>query len=418
MTLEELYKIFSQKSLNISTDTRKISPGDIFFALKGDNFDGNKFVNEALEKGASFVISENSDIPMDRGVFVPDSTKALQDFARLHRNDLQIPIIAITGSNGKTTTKELVRVVLEKKYKVLASPASFNNHIGVPLTILSIKPDHQIAVLEMGDNHEGEIKMLCEIARPTHGLITNIGRDHIGEAGGFEANVRAKLELYEFFKNSGGKNFLNTSDERLVSNSGGLENINYVDGRVVESNDYLVAEIEGQTIKTKIVGDYNLENIRAAWTLGKHFEVTVEDIISALENYEPKNNRSQKVLTDKNEIILDAYNANPDSMKLALENFAKIRSDKKKIVILGDMFELGSFAPEEHQKVLDLVAEFGFESYFAGAEFFKLKTNENIFKTTDELIEYLKQNKIENSLILVKGSRGMAMEKVYKENLL
>lgn len=418
MTLEELYKIFSQKSLNISTDTRKISPGDIFFALKGDNFDGNKFVNEALEKGASFVISENSDIPMDRGVFVPDSTKALQDFARLHRNDLQIPIIAITGSNGKTTTKELTKVVLEKKYKVLASPASFNNHIGVPLTILSIKPDHQIAVLEMGDNHEGEIKMLCEIARPTHGLITNIGRDHIGEAGGFEANVRAKLELYEFFKNSGGKNFLNTSDERLVSNSGGLENINYVDGRVVESNDYLVAEIEGQTIKTKIVGDYNLENIRAAWTLGKHFEVTVEDIISALENYEPKNNRSQKVLTDKNEIILDAYNANPDSMKLALENFAKIRSDKKKIVILGDMFELGSFAPEEHQKVLDLVASFDVESYFAGEEFFKLKKDENIFKTTDELIEHLKQNKIENRLILIKGSRGMAMEKVYKENLL
>jgi UDP-N-acetylmuramoyl-tripeptide--D-alanyl-D-alanine ligase len=418
MTLEELYKIFSQKSLNISTDTRKISPGDIFFALKGDNFDGNKFVNEALEKGASFIVSENPDMPMDRGVFVSDSTKALQDFAKIHRNNLQIPIIAITGSNGKTTTKELIRVVLEKKYKVLASPASFNNHIGVPLTILSIKPDHQIAVLEMGDNHEGEIKMLCEIARPTHGLITNIGRDHIGEAGGFEANVRAKLELYEFFKNSGGKNFLNTSDERLVSNSGGLENINYVDGRVVESNDYLVAEIEGQTIKTKIVGDYNLENIRAAWTLGKHFEVTVEDIISALENYEPKNNRSQKVLTDKNEIILDAYNANPDSMKLALENFAKIRSDKKKIVILGDMFELGSFAPEEHQKVLDLVAEFGFEAYFAGEEFFKLKKDENIFKTTDELIEYLKQNKIENSLILIKGSRGMAMEKVYKENLL
>lgn len=418
MTLEELYKIFSQKSLNISTDTRKISPGDIFFALKGDNFDGNKFVNEALEKGASFVISENSDMPMDRGVFVPDSTKALQDFARLHRNDLQIPIIAITGSNGKTTTKELVRVVLEKKYKVLASPASFNNHIGVPLTILSIKPDHQIAVLEMGDNHEGEIKMLCEIARPTHGLITNIGRDHIGEAGGFEANVRAKLELYEFFKNSDGKNFLNTGDERLVSNSRELENINYVDGKVIESNDCLIIEIEEQTAKTKLVGEYNLENIRAAWTIGKHFEVSIEDMISALENYEPKNNRSQKVLTDKNEIILDAYNANPDSMKLALENFAKIRSDKKKIVILGDMFELGSFAPEEHQKVLDLVASFDVESYFAGEEFFKLKKDENIFKTTDELIEHLKQNKIENRLILIKGSRGMAMEKVYKENLL
>lgn len=323
MTLDELYKIFSDKNLNISTDTRKISPGDIFFALKGDNFDGNRFVNEALEKGASFVISENSEMLMDRGVFVSDSTKALQDFAKIHRNNLQIPIIAITGSNGKTTTKELVRVVLEKKYKVLASPASFNNHIGVPLTILSINRDHQIAVLEMGDNHEGEIKMLCEIARPTHGLITNIGRDHIGEAGGFEANVRAKLELYEFFKNSGGKNFLNTSDERLVSNSDELENINYVDARVVESNDCLIVEIEGQNIKTKLVGDYNLNNVRAAWTLGKHFEVSVEDIISALENYEPKNNRSQKVLTDKNEIILDAYNANPDSMKLALENFAK-----------------------------------------------------------------------------------------------
>lgn len=415
MTLNELYKIFSQKCLNISTDTRKISPGDIFIALRGENFDGGKFIDEAFEKGASFVVSENSDMLMDRSVYATDSLMALQEFAKMHRDSLQIPIIAITGSNGKTTTKELVRVVLAKKYKVLASPASFNNHIGVPLTILSIKPEHEIAVIEMGDNHEGEIRRLCEIARPTHGLITNIGRDHIGEAGGFEANVRAKLELYEFFKNSNGKNFLNTKDERLVTNSQGLENIDYVDGHVIDSNDYLSVEIEEQKVKTKLVGDYNLDNIRVAFTIGKHFEVPAEEIVSALENYEPTNNRSQKVLTEKNEIILDAYNANPDSMGLALENFAKIKTDRKKIAILGDMFELGSFAKEEHQKVVDLVHALKIENYFAGVEFKKLGVG---FETTDELIEHLKQNKIENSLILIKGSRGMKMEKVLEGNLL
>ena len=415
MTLNELYKIFSEKNLNISTDTRKISPGDIFIALRGENFDGGKFIDEAFEKGASFVVSENSDMLMDRSVYATDSLMALQEFAKMHRDSLQIPIIAITGSNGKTTTKELVRVVLAKKYKVLASPASFNNHIGVPLTILSIKPEHEIAVIEMGDNHEGEIRRLCEIARPTHGLITNIGRDHIGEAGGVEANVRSKLEFYEYCKNSGAINFLNKNDEILFQHSYECANEFYVEGKVLEANDYLKVEIDGQEIKTKLVGDYNLDNIRATFTIGRHFEVPVEEIVSALENYEPTNNRSQKVMTEKNEIILDAYNANPDSMKLALENFAKIKTDRKKIAILGDMFELGSFAGEEHQKVLDLVSDLKIESYFAGVEFKKLGVG---FETTGELMEHLKQNKIENSLILIKGSRGMKMEKVLEENIL
>lgn len=418
MTLEELYKIFSEKSLNVSTDTRKIFPGDIFFAIRGENFDGNKFVAEALEKGASFVVSENSDMPMDKGVYVTDSLEALQEFAQMHRNNLQIPIIAITGSNGKTTTKELTKVVLEKKYKVCASPASFNNHVGVPLAILSIKKDTEIAIIEMGDNHEGEITNLCNIAKPNYGLITNIGRDHIGEAGGMEANIRAKLEFYKYCKASGATNFLNSQDEMLVSNSGDLQNVSCVSGEIVDSNDLLKIKIDGIEVSTKLLGSYNLDNFRVAWTIGKYFEVPVEDIKNALEDFEPKNNRSQKVVTDRNEIILDAYNANPDSMKFALENFAEIKTDKKKIVILGDMFELGSFAPEEHRKVLDLVKSFGFEAYFAGEEFWKLKKDENIFKATDELIEHLKQNKIENSLILIKGSRGMKMEKVLEENLL
>jgi UDP-N-acetylmuramoyl-tripeptide--D-alanyl-D-alanine ligase len=418
MTLEELYTIFQEKGLTVSTDTRTIVPGSIFFALRGENFDGGKFIDEALQKGASFIVSENPDVPLDRSVFVKDSTKALSDFARLYRNDLPIPVIAITGSNGKTTTKELVRVVLGKKYKVLASPASFNNHIGVPMTILAISPEHQIAVIEMGDNHEGEITNLCSIAQPTHGLITNIGRDHIGEAGGMEANIRAKLELYDYFRNKGGTNFLNKEGELLLSHSRELTNELYIDGVVLESDGFLKIKIDGEEVKTKCIGDYNLDNFRAAFTLGKFFGVPTHDIISALEQYEPKNNRSQKVVTEKNEIILDAYNANPDSMRFSLESFAKIKTEKEKIAILGDMFELGKFAQEEHQKILDLIARLDLRAYFAGEEFLKLKKDESIFKTTEELIEHLKQNKIENSLILIKGSRGMKMEKVLEENLL
>lgn len=420
--MEELYAKLSGK-FSISTDTRSLKPGDVFFALKGDNFDGGKFVSDALSKGASFVVSENPDMPMDKGVFVPDALAALQEFAKLHRANLNIPIIAITGSNGKTTTKELTRTVLEKKHKVLASPASFNNHIGVPLTILSIKPEHEIAVIEMGDNHEGEIKMLCEIALPTHGLITNIGHDHVGVAGGYEANVRAKLEFFDFSRVRQGdyktEVFINAEDEFLLTNATGLEKAPYLNGKVLNADDLLQLEIDGQTINTKFIGEYNLDNFRAAFTIGKHFEVPIEDIVAALESYEPKNNRSQKIESGTNTIILDAYNANPDSMKLALENFYKMKSDKKKIVILGDMFELGDFAREEHEKVLTQAESLGYESYFAGETFYNLKgERKNIFQTTDKLIEHLKQNKIENSFVLLKGSRGMALEKILKENLL
>jgi UDP-N-acetylmuramoyl-tripeptide--D-alanyl-D-alanine ligase len=259
---------------------------------------------------------------------------------------------------------------------------------------------------------------LCSIAQPTHGLITNIGRDHIGEAGGMEANIRAKLELYDYFRNKGGTNFLNKEGELLLSHSRELTNELYIDGVVLESDGFLKIKIDGEEVKTKCIGDYNLDNFRAAFTLGKFFGVPTHDIISALEQYEPKNNRSQKVVTEKNEIILDAYNANPDSMRFSLESFAKIKTEKEKIAILGDMFELGKFAQEEHQKILDLIARLDLRAYFAGEEFLKLKKDESIFKTTEELIEHLKQNKIENSLILIKGSRGMKMEKVLEENLL
>ncbi len=422
MTLKELYRLFYENNLRISTDTRKISTGDIFFALRGDNFDGNKFVNEAIIKGASFIVCENSEALSEQVICVNDSTKALQEFASMHRDNLKIPIVAITGSNGKTTTKELLREVLSKKFKVLASPASFNNHIGVPLTILDIKPEYEIAVIEMGDNHEGEIEELCKIARPTHGLITNIGRDHIGEAGGLEANVRAKLELYKYFKKSGGVNFLNKEDALLVENSQDLENVNYVNGEVLNREQFLVIKIEESNINTKFIGDYNLDNFRAAFTIGKFFGVEKDDIVFALENYEPKDNRSQKVITKKNEIILDAYNANPDSMRLALENFSKIKTDKNKIVILGDMFEMGSFAGEVHREIIELTNFLNFkEIYFIGKEFNlnkDLSKDNKFFQTTDAFTQYLKENKIENSFILVKGSRGMALEKILKEDLL
>jgi UDP-N-acetylmuramoyl-tripeptide--D-alanyl-D-alanine ligase len=419
--------MFAEKNLRVSIDTRTIKPGDIFFAIKGDTFDGNTFAIEALDRGASFVVSENRDMPMDdRCILVDDSLKALQELASIHREHLGIPIIAITGSNGKTTTKELTRVVLEKKYRTLASPASFNNHIGVPLTILSIKPEHQIVVLEMGDNHEGEIARLCEVARPTHGLITNIGRDHIGEAGGYEANIRAKLELYDFFKKFGGVNFLNNDDPMLVKNSLELNNSKYAMGEILDAEDLLTIRIDGKEIKTHFVGGYNIDNFLAAYTIGRHFDVPTEDIVSALEDYEPKNNRSQKIKSGTNTIIMDAYNANPDSMKLALENFALMKTDKKKIVILGDMFDMGEFASEVHKEIMVLAETLEFDHrYFVGAEFYKILCmgapvfgDEILFETTDDLVKYLRDNKIENSFVLLKGSRGMALEKILKENLI
>lgn len=422
MTLVELYKIFKDKNLSVSTDTRTIVSGSIFFALRGENFNGNLFAKEALEKGASFcVIDESVDVPIGKCVFVANVLGALQDFARMYRGDLVIPVIAVTGSNGKTTTKELIRNILEKKYRVAFSPNSFNNHVGVPLTLLSIKSNDELCVIEMGDNHEGEITELCEIAKPNFGLITNIGRDHIGLAGGYDANIRAKLELYKYFRVHGGKIFLDEEDELLLKNSEGLETIPYVSGGILEAKDVLVVSIDGKKIETKFVGTYNLQNIRAAYTVGKSFDVSEEDIISTLANFEPKNNRSEKIITDKNTIILDAYNANPTSIELALKSFGEMENSReKKIVILGDMFELGDFAAEEHKKIIDLVQNFHFDqTYFAGEEFFKLGNGaKNFLQTTNDLIEYLRNNKIENSLILIKGSRGMALERLIKENLL
>lgn len=448
MTLQDLEKIFFEKHLKISIDTRTLQPGDVFFALRGENFDGNEFVDEALQKGASFVVTENQNAPMDKSILVSGGLAALREFARDYRRTLDIPILAIGGSNGKTTTKELTRRVLERKYKVSASPASFNNHIGVPLTLLSIKPEHQIAVIEIGDNHEGEVTELLEIVRPTHGLLTNIGKDHIGFAGGFEANVRAKLELYKYFSHvkMDGRDtvFVNADDEKLFAYSSELEKgsnteiVKYVPGEVISGEDLLVTKIEGEEIKTNLVGEYNLANLRAAWTVGKYFGVPPEEIKAALESFVPENNRSQKVVTEKNIIVLDAYNANPDSMKLALLNFAKMKSPfERRVAILGDMFELGEFAAAEHRSVMELARETSFENYFVGQEFFALKDGaaetrdmsrvsaaergsapENFFETTDELIKYLKENKIENAFVLIKGSRGMALEKILKEGLL
>lgn len=421
MTLEDLYKIFKEKHLDVSTDTRKINPGDIFFALKGENFDGNEFVKEAIGAGASFVVSENPDFPMDRGVFVKDSLLALQDFAKMYREDLSIPIIAITGSNGKTTTKELVKEVLSQDKKVFASPASFNNHIGVPLSILSIKPEHEVAVIEMGDNHEGEITALCEIAKPTHGLITNIGHDHIGMSGGYEANVRSKLEFYKYITpplgEKGPINFLNYKDEMLVKESSGLNNVLYVSGEVLPGADKQTFVVDGIEIKTNLFGEFNLDNIRAAFTIGKYFEVDTEKIKKALESFEPKSNRSQIKKTDKNAVVLDAYNANPESMALAIKSFEKM--DGEKMMILGDMFELGQFAEEEHRKIIQIVEKAGIKTFFVGSEFKRLESGVGkFFESREGLVSYLKNENIENKTILIKGSRGMALEKILEENVL
>lgn len=421
MTLEDLYKIFKEKHLGVSIDTRTINSGDIFFAIRGDNFDGNNFTKEAIARGASFVVAERLDFSTDRGVVVKDTILALQDFSRMHRSDLSIPIIAITGSNGKTTTKDLIHKVLLRGKNVFASPASFNNHIGLPLSILSIKHNHEIAVLEIGDNHEGEITNLCNIAQPTHGLITNIGHDHIGISGSYEANVRSKLELYKFFGSAVGPssfiNFLNDKDPLLLKESKGLNNILYVSGDMAGKSDAPVFIIDDLEIRTNIFGEFNLDNLRAAFTVGKYFGINTKEIKVALESYNPENNRSQIKNTNKNKIILDAYNANPESMSLAIKSFYNMSGEK--IAILGDMFELGVFAKEEHGKIIKLVEELNIPSIFVGNEFKKLEKEVGKFlNNIEELVSYLENNRIENKTILIKGSRGMALERILDKNIL
>lgn len=429
----ELYSLFL-KFPDVTTDSRKATAGTIFFALKGDNFNGNQFAGSALKQGCSYaVIDEEQYYTGDNCILVKDCLAALQELAKYHREQLKIPFISVTGSNGKTTTKEFMKNVLSKKYKVVATIGNLNNHIGVPLTILSITSKVEIAIIEMGANHVGEIARLCEIAQPDYGIITNIGRAHIGEFGSFEAIVKAKTEMYQFLRKKGGKVFVNSSNELLMSNAAGMEQITYgtpiaigaakdfCSCQMLEANPFLKVKYENETIGSHLVGKYNFENIAAAICVGKYFGVDKAKIKEAVEEYIPSNNRSQILKTKKNTLILDAYNANPSSMKAAIENFYDMAGESKWL-ILGDMRELGKYELDEHKKIIELIAEKKlrnvvlvgevFGKAFAGTKAADFKPL--LFNNSDELADKLKTAPLSNdpSLILVKGSRGIRLEKI------
>lgn len=419
--IEQIYKLYSQK-YRVTTDSRKIDDDSVFFALKGEHFDGNDFAYQvANDNIAACVVADRKDLPYHERLFiVDDSLTALQQLAKMHRERCGIPVIAITGTNGKTTTKELIAAVLSKKYNIIYTQGNFNNHIGLPLTLLQIRPETEIAVVEMGANHPGEIAQLCSIAQPDFGIITNIGKAHIEGFGSFEGVVKTKNELYQYLKTKDKsqktKVFVNGNNDLLMQLSEGMDRVVYEakDERLKakDRSPFLEVEWNGKNIKTNLVGDYNYENVMAAITIGRHFKVEDELIIEALESYCPTNNRSQYIKTDKNEIVMDAYNANPTSMSHSIKNFRNISGDEH-LLILGDMRELGHESAEEHHKIIMLLKELDFKNVMlVGEEFKKVNDSYDIYTDIDELIEHIKENDISGCKILVKGSRGVRLEKV------
>ena len=425
MTIKDIYSIYTKNGYRVSTDSRKIEKGDIFFGLKGENFDGNAFASNALEKGAVLAIVDNPDYHIPgKTILTENSLKTLQDLATYHRKQLDIPFIGLTGTAGKTTTKELIRQVLSKKYKTYATQGNLNNHIGVPLTILSITPDYQVAVVEMGASHPGEIAQLCEIARPTHGLITNIGTAHIEGFGSHENLIQTKTALYRYLKKHNGTIFLNLDDSLLPTltnhkqiHTYGTSNSAATQGKITGQNPFVSLEFTGKdnkthTVNTKLFGTYNLYNILAAIAIGQYFNVSDQEIAAAIEEYEPRNNRSQIKKTRDNTLILDLYNANPTSMSKALESFAGLQADNK-VLILGDMLELGEIEDEEHKKILSLTEKLGFsEIYLVGKIFGRVNSKYPHFATSEEMAKWLQSNPLKNKYILLKASRGIHLEKL------
>jgi len=436
MTTKDIYQLYIQHPV-ISTDTRKIAAGSLFFALKGDKFDANTFAERALAAGAAYAIIDNPAYQLgDEYILVDDVLVALQDLARYHRKQLTIPVIGLTGTNGKTTTKELINAVLSQKFKTLATQGNLNNHIGVPLTILSINRTHEIAVIEMGANHQKEIALLSSIAQPSHGLITNIGKAHLEGFGGVEGIKIGKGELYDFLKADEGVVFVNGDDKVLMDMQkarslskvvlyGTVNKDNKVIGKLTENSPLLALEwtnkLSGESypVKTRLTGAYNLDNILAAICIGVYFELTADEINAGITGYQPQNNRSQIKQTETNTLICDYYNANPSSMQVAIENVGKLQAERK-VLILGDMFELGDESAEEHvgiiQKALDADVA---ERIFIGKEFVKqesrVKNQESgikFYNTAEEAIEALKAEPIKHSTVLIKGSRGMALERL------
>ena len=420
--IETIYQHY-QKTYKVSTDSRKIEQDAVFFALKGENFDANDFALQVAKQGtASLVVADRKDLPKHERILVVDDTlKTLQDLAAYHRQQMKATVLSITGTNGKTTTKELISAVLAKKYNIIHTIGNLNNHIGVPLTLLNIRPETEIAVVEMGANHPGEIDFLCRIADPDFGLITNIGKAHLEGFGSFEGVIKTKTELYRHIKAHGKAVFVNQGNPLLWEQSEGQTRISYgrhcaADTPVAPAacDPYLSVGWKKHLIKTHLVGSYNFENVAAAIGVGEYFKVGENDIIEALEQYTPTNSRSQVIETQKNKILMDAYNANPTSMRAALINFANIREEQH-LLILGDMRELGSASEEEHRNILALMKELGFkEALLVGQNFCAYNDNPNwkTFGKVEDLCQHLESHPIEGKHILVKGSRGIQLEKV------
>ena len=423
MQIEELYKIFLANP-SVQTDTRKIKAGDLFFALKGPNFNGNLFAQKALDAGAAFVIADDvTGVDDERIIMVQDVLTALQLLAKHHRQQFNIPFVAITGSNGKTTTKELLHEVLNTTYKTYTTEGNLNNHIGIPLTILKIKADAEIALIEMGANHLKEIESYCQFTLPTHGLITNCGKAHLEGFGGIEGVRKGKGELFDYLRANNGTAFIMADYDYLKEMSNGIINIKTygtinadITGGIKKSKDFLeVAITKGaaiETIKTQLVGEYNLPNVLAAVAVGKYFNVADEKTQSALQNYTPTNSRSQLLETGSNKIILDAYNANPTSMKAAIENFAKMEGNEK-ILLLGGMMELGNESIKEHQSIISIIDNYKWEAVvLVGGDYDKINHRYINFENSLQAKEWYSQQNIQHAKILIKGSRSMQMEKV------
>lgn len=423
MSIAELYDIY-KKHPAIQTDSRKLKPGDIFFALKGDSFNGNTFAKQAIDDGAGFaVIDEKKNEIPGKTILVKNVLETLQQLAKYHRQRFRIPFLAITGSNGKTTTKELVHEVLSATYKAYTTEGNLNNQIGIPLTILKIKPDAEIAVIEMGANHQNEIASYCSYTLPTHGLITNCGKAHLEGFSGIEGVKKGKGELFDYLRINKGTAFIMSDYDYLNHMSKGIAKIisygtanSDIEGKVLKSEPFLELIINKgahiSSIKTQLVGDYNFPNVLAAVAVGKYFKVPDDKIKTAIENYTPSNNRSQLIQKGTNTIILDAYNANPSSMKPAIENFAHLAAEQK-ILILGGMAELGDESLDEHKAIVELIKKYNWKNVvLTGGDFLKFEHPFIKFNTSAETKEWMQQQQFENAYILIKGSRSMQMEKV------
>ncbi|MEC4004589.1 UDP-N-acetylmuramoyl-tripeptide--D-alanyl-D-alanine ligase [Flavobacterium sp. SUN052] len=423
MTIPEIHNLFLQSN-GVVIDTRKIISNSIFIALKGENFDANAFAQEALQKEASYVIIDNKNYYInDKTILVEDSLITLQELAKYHRKYLKnIIVIGLTGSNGKTTTKELIQVVLSKKYNTKATIGNLNNHIGVPLTLLSFTTETEFGIVEMGANHQKEIEFLCEIAQPDYGYITNFGKAHLEGFGGVEGVIKGKSEMYNYLKSNNKKAFVNIDDSIQEVKTVEINRITFSNNKesadifinTIKANPYVIIEYNNVIIKSSLIGLYNANNINAAITIGNYFNVNNKDIKLAIESYIPDNNRSQIITKNTNEIILDAYNANPSSMLLALENFIQLEKENK-FIILGDMFELGLESDIEHQNIVTfLEKQNDIKCFFIGNHFFKNKIKKENFTFIidfENFKNYLQIKQFQNNTILIKGSRGIALER-------